>query len=259
MAGSTSTPQDLLRGLTLPVALVVAIVVAAAWIVAWATSDLLMGFLGMSGMIEIGSLQLAVFFVIMIVMMVAMMLPSALPMIVAYHGLTRLEAGQPTKPADRAATASFVAPYFLVWGAFGVAALLGLITLGLMSPLPGTLLFVPAFVLASAGVYQFTRTKQVCLAHCQSPMSFVMLHWRSGRWGAFRMGLRHSMYCVGCCWLFMIALFVAGAMSLVWMGVLSLAIFAEKVGTRPRLTSRVIAVILIALGALAAVGAFALR
>ena len=66
------------------------------------------------------------------------------------------------------------------------------------------------------------------------------------------MGLRHSMYCVGCCWLFMIVLFVAGSMSLVWMGGLSLAIFVEKVGIRPQVTPRVIGLLLVVLGGLVA-------
>jgi predicted metal-binding membrane protein len=63
------------------------------------------------------------------------------------------------------------------------------------------------------------------------------------------MGFRHSFYCIGCCWLFMLVLFVAGSMSLVWMGGLSIAIFVEKVGVRSRLVSRAIGVVLVALGA----------
>jgi predicted metal-binding membrane protein len=47
----------------------------------------------------------------------------------------------------------------------------------------------------------------------------------------------------------MLVLFVAGSMSLVWMGGLSIAIFVEKVGLRPRLVSRAIGVVLVALGA----------
>jgi len=86
-------------------------------------------------------------------------------------------------------------------------------------------------------------------------MGFVMHHWRSGRVGAWRMGLRHSLYCVGCCWLFMIVLFVAGSMSLVWMGGLSIAILAEKLGVRTAFLSRMIGLVLLGLGALVALGA----
>jgi predicted metal-binding membrane protein len=133
---------------------------------------------------------------------------------------------------------------------FGVSALLALAGLGVMgSMLIGPALFLPAGVLVAAGLWQVTRTKEVCLAHCTTPMGFVLHHWRNGRLGAMRMGFRHSFYCIGCCWLFMLVLFVAGSMSLVWMGGLSIAIFVEKVGVRSRLVSRAIGVVLVALGA----------
>ena len=70
------------------------------------------------------------------------------------------------------------------------------------------------------------------------------------------MGTRHALYCLGCCWLFMVVLFVAGAMSLVWMGAISVVIFAEKLGSRPRLTARAVGVAFLVLGGL--VGARAL-
>ena len=127
--------------------------------------------------------------------------------------------------------------------------------LGALGPFEGPLAYVPAFVLIAAGTYQMTRAKDVCLSGCQSPMSFVMLHWRSGRRGAFRMGTRHALYCLGCCWLFMLVLFVVGAMSLVWMGAISAVIFAEKVGTRQPLFSRVVGAVLIGLGGVVAVRA----
>jgi len=254
MAGEVSRGgAGLLKRLTAPVASIVAAVVILAWVVTWATMDVTMALLGLGGMTTgIGPVELALFFTILIVMMVAMMLPSALPMIIAYHELTRLEGGRPVKRADNVATGAFVAPYFLIWGAFAVAALIGLMALGALGPFQGPLVFVPAFVLIAAGAYQMTRAKDVCLSGCQSPMSFVMLHWRSGRRGALRMGTRHAVYCLGCCWLFMVALFVVGAMSLLWMGAISVVIFAEKVGTRQVLLSRGVGVVLIVLGTVVA-------
>src|SRR6266571_5119433 len=149
----------------------------------------------------------------------------------------------------------FFAPYFLVWGAFGVAALLALSALGLMGPMTGPLVFASAVTLVGAGLWQVTRTKEVCLTHCTSPMSFVLHHWRSGRSGAVRMGFRHSLYCIGCCWLFMLVLFVSGSMSLLWMGGLSVVIFAEKLGVRQDRFARAFGVVLVALGGLAVFGA----
>lgn len=236
-------------------ALAVALAVAAAWYVTWATSDLAMGFVMAAPMGSWDAVPWA--FLLLVVMMVAMMLPSALPMVLTYHDLSRLEGGEPTKPADVAGTAVFTSAYFAVWGLFAVAALIGLSAVGLLGPLDGTLALVPAGVLVAAGGWQVTRTKEACLTHCQSPMGFVMQHWRSGRVGAWRMGVRHALYCLGCCWLFMAVLFVMGAMSLAWMGAVSVAIFAEKVGWRRILVSRAIGVILVVAGILVAFQAVA--
>ena len=232
----------------------VAIAVAVAWYVTWSSMDL-MNELMMPEMAVSEPAALAVFLVLLAVMMVAMMLPSALPMILAYRGITRLEEGRPVRPADDVGTLLFVLPYFLVWGAFSVVALLGLMALGLIGPFTGALAFAPAVVLLAAGLYQFTRPKDVCLSHCESPMGFVMHHWRSGRAGAVRMGSRHAMYCVGCCWLFMLVLFVVGAMSLAWMGIVSIFIFAEKVGSERFPVKRLIGVVLLVLGGIVALRA----
>src|SRR3989454_11256472 len=244
-----SEPTALLRRITIPVAAAVAVVVGAAWYATWTSADFLMALMAPS---TITSTDLALFFALLLVMMVAMMLPSALPMILAYRGLSRLEGGRPVRPADNAGTILFVAPYFLVWGAFGVLALLGLLAVGLLGPFTGAFAFAPAAILLAAGAYQFTRPKDVCLSQCESPMGFVMRHWRSGRGGAVRMGMRHSLYCIGCCWLFLIVLFVNRALGLLGVGVVAIIIFAEKVNVRRFPVSRAIAVALIALGGILA-------
>jgi len=255
MAHAVAHPDtEPLARLTVPVAALVAAVVGLAWYVVWATQDVTMSVL--TPMMGFEAPQMAAFFAVMVVMMVAMMLPSALPMVLAYRGLTRLEGGRPVRPADDVGTVLFAVPYFLVWGLFAVLALFGLLALGLLGPFTGTLLLAPAAVLLAAGGYQFTRPKEVCLSHCESPLGFVMRHWRSGRAGALRMGLRHSFYCVGCCWLFMLVLFVTGAMSLVWMGLVSILIFVEKVGTRRFPVSKAIGGILLVFGGLLAAQAF---
>jgi predicted metal-binding membrane protein len=227
----TADPATLLRKLTWPVTAAVVVTVAVAWYVTWASSGLTMGVLMAPGMAA--STDLLLVFGLLVVMMVAMMLPSALPMVLTYHELSRLEHGEPTKAPDRVGTGIFTSAYFAIWGAFSLVAFLGLSALGLVGPLTGFLALVPAGILIAAGLWQVTRTKEACLTHCQSPMGFVMQHWRSGRRGAWRMGAEHAAFCIGCCWLFMLVLFVTGAMSLVWMGLISLAIFVEKIGWRP--------------------------
>src|SRR5437899_11494876 len=124
-----ATPPNLLRRLTIPVGLGVAALVAVAWYVTWTSSDRAMAVMAPA---TFGSTDLALFFALIVVMMVAMMLPSALPMTLAYHGITRLEDGRPTKPADVLGTVAFLIPYFVIWGLFGVAALLGLMAFGLI-------------------------------------------------------------------------------------------------------------------------------
>ena len=42
------------------------------------------------------------------------------------------------------------------------------------------------------------------------------------------MGLRHGLYCTGCCWALMLLLFVAGAMNLIWILFLTIVVALEK-------------------------------
>ena len=55
-----------------------------------------------------------------------------------------------------------------------------------------------------------------------------MTEWREGNWGALVMGVRHGAFCVGCCWLIMALLFVAGVMNLFWIAVIAAYVLAEK-------------------------------
>src|SRR2546422_4054958 len=163
-------PAWLLRHLTVPVAAAVVLAVGAAWYATWTSADVLMALTAPS---LFRSTDLVLFFALLVVMMVAMMLPSALPMIVAYRGMTRLEAGRPTKPADDAATALFIAPYFLVWGAFGGAALLALGAFGLLGSLTGPSAFASAVTLVAGGLWEGPPNKGGCFALSASPTCFV--------------------------------------------------------------------------------------
>ena len=83
-------------------------------------------------------------------------------------------------------------------------------------------------LLIAAGLYQWSALKQACLRRCRSPLEFVMTQWREGVRGAFVMGLRHGAYCLGCCWLLMLLLFVGGVMNLSWIAGLALFVLIEK-------------------------------
>ena len=83
-------------------------------------------------------------------------------------------------------------------------------------------------LLIAAGLYQLSPLKTACLKHCRAPASFLSQHWRPGLGGAWRMGLVHGAYCVGCCAVLMLLLFVGGVMNLVWIAGLSVLVLAEK-------------------------------
>ena len=86
-------------------------------------------------------------------------------------------------------------------------------------------------MLLLAGAFQFTPLKDACLRACRHPASFLRRHYRRGPGGAFALGARHGMFCVGCCWALMLVMFAAGAVSLIWMAALTALMVHEK--TRP--------------------------
>ena len=85
-----------------------------------------------------------------------------------------------------------------------------------------------AAILVAAGLWQLAPIKHACLRQCRSPVGFLAEHWRAGSRGAFRMGLVHGAYCVGCCWFLMTLLFFGGVMNLWWIGGLAAYVLLEK-------------------------------
>ena len=83
-------------------------------------------------------------------------------------------------------------------------------------------------LLLAAGTYQLTSLKQACLGRCSHPVSFISQYWRSGTSGAFRMGVAHGTFCLGCCWFLMALLFVGGVMNLYWIAGIATYVLAEK-------------------------------
>ena len=66
--------------------------------------------------------------------------------------------------------------------------------------------------------------------------------------GAFVMGLRHGLFCVGCCWALMALLFVGGVMNLAWIAALSIAVALEKLLPRGERLAALLGLVLIAAG-----------
>lgn len=182
----------------------------------------------MPAMMNWGPWDLVLVFVMWTVMMAAMMLPPASPMIAMYSRSAAVQRGH----SASLLTASFIAGYLAVWSAFSAIVTLaqwGLLSLRLVTPMMESAnTWLSAILLVSAGVFQFTRLKDVCLNKCRTPMGFLMTEWRPGPGGAFIMGLRHGTFCTGCCAAMMLLLFVLGVMNLVWIAVLTVAVLLEK-------------------------------
>ena len=172
---------------------------------------------------------LPLFLVAWQVMIAAMMLPSSLPLVRLFAGVSM---GQ---PHARAAMAGFLGGYALVWSAFGALALA--LDVGIHSAVDASdwlqqnEWLVGGSVLALAGAFQFTKLKDACLDKCRHPGAFIMRFYERGPGGGLRLGARHGAYCVGCCWALMLVMFAAGVASLVWMATLTAVMVHEK--TRP--------------------------
>ena len=139
--------------------------------------------------------------------------------------------------------------YLTAWTGFSVLATLaqwGLLTAALVSPMmASTSNILGAGLLLMAGFCQFSLLKYACLAHCRSPLGFLATEWREGSWGAFRMGLKHGVYCLGCCWALMGLLFAFGVMNLLWIAGLSILVLAEKIAPFERLVSSIAGLVFI--------------
>jgi predicted metal-binding membrane protein len=162
------------------------------------------------------------------VMTVAMMLPTSLPLVAFFRTFVR------TRPNRLSLVSLLVVGYVGVWAAF--AGLIHFGDIGVHETVARIgLLEANAWAISSAtfffaGVYQFTALKYRCLDKCRSPVSFVMQNWRGGRerWDAFRLGVHHGIFCLGCCWALMLLMFAVGVGNLGWMLVLAAVMATEK-------------------------------
>jgi len=182
------------------------------------------------------------------VMMAGMMLPSASPMLLLY-GVVARRSGERTAARQ---IYTLAAGYLMVWTVFslGVTALQRVLAQFLLvSPMMEvTSPVVGATLLLVAGVYQLTPLKQACLRTCQSPLGFLMSHWRTGPAAAWGMGVRHGAYCVGCCWALMLLLFAGGVMNLAVIAALTAFVAFEKLTPFGIHGARVSGVLLIGAG-----------
>jgi predicted metal-binding membrane protein len=161
-------------------------------------------------------------------MTIAMMLPTSLPLVALFHSFVR------RRPTQMRLVVLLIAGYLAVWTLFGAGVHLGdrgvheaVERVGWLSRNPWA---VAASTILLAGAYQFTPLKYHCLDKCRSPLSFIQQHWRGGREDveAFRLGVRHGLFCLGCCWSLMLLMFAVGVGNVAWMLVLGGVMVVEK-------------------------------
>ena len=197
------------------------------------------------------ALALVLFVVAWQAMVAAMMVPSTLPLVRLFAAAS---AGQ---PRSRAALAGFLGGYALVWTAFGWLAFVGdtmvHATVDHTPWLQQHEWLIAGGTLALAGAFQFTALKDRCLDVCRHPGAFLLRHYERGLGGAFRLGRRHGLFCLGCCWALMLLMFAAGVANLWWMAGLTALMVYEKTGTGGRRAVPVAGIALLACAALALV------
>lgn len=163
-----------------------------------------------------------------VLMTVAMMLPTTYPLLALFRRIVA------DRPDAHALVGLVVGGFLAVWLAFGLAAhVADLLVQAGLSRVPGLAArawAAGALVLAGAGLFQFSALKYRCLEACHTPFSFIMARWH-GRapWReAWRLGVAHGLFCIGCCWALMLLMFVVGTGNVGWMLVLAAVMAAEK-------------------------------
>jgi predicted metal-binding membrane protein len=262
-----ATDGTVLRRDRAVIVLAVAFLTALAWsYLLWLSAGMDMGGMDMAGLRTIPSgfglmmptdmpwraMEFAFVFAMWTVMMIGMMTPSAAPMFLMYARVGRQTEAH-GKPLS--ATVWFAAGYFLVWAAFALFATLVQWALERTALLDFTMAttdnVLGGLVFVAAGLYQWTRVNDLCLAECQRPFEFVMRHggYRRDAPGCVVLGFRHGAYCVGCCWALMALLLVGGVMNVLWIVLLALLAFLERVTSMGRLIARLAGIVLVAGGA----------
>jgi predicted metal-binding membrane protein len=174
--------------------------------------------------------RFGVTFSMWVVMMVGMMIPSVTPMVLTHAAIVRKSVA-PAAPF--VSSALLLGGYLVAWCGFSTVAALVHWALYRASLLDGHTLSVAPWagcvVLVVAGAFQLSPAKGACLSQCRAPLGYFLTEWREGHAGAVIMGLRHGLFCIGCCWALMAVLFAVGVMNVLWGAIITAFVLAEKV------------------------------
>ena len=174
------------------------------------------------------SILIIVFVASWTLMIVAMMLPTSLPLIALFRALIQ------DRPNHMQLVFLLVGGYLSMWMLFGIVAHIGDWGIHKFVEqnvwLRANSLMIGATTLMVAGLYQFTPLKYHCLDKCRSPLTFIMERWHGGneQKQAFRIGVDHGIFCIGCCWSLMLLMFVVGVGNIGWMLALGMVMAVEK-------------------------------
>src|SRR5215472_11527213 len=170
---------------------------------------------------------LVVFLACWQVMTVGMMLPSSMPMVYMMIHASRHQ------HHTRTVQGAFLAGYAVVWTVFALVAFLGDTQIHWLVHhwfwLDTHTWVIGATTFAVAGLFQFSPLKGRCLKQCRSPFSFFVRYYGKGVGAAWRLGVRHGAFCLGCCWALMLIMFGIGIGALAVMGLLAGVMLVEKV------------------------------
>jgi predicted metal-binding membrane protein len=224
--------------------IVIVALAAAAWAITVAQARSMGNGPGTMG------LALLPFLALWVLMMVAMMLPSVAPVAVLW---TRLISGASTGSGRVARMSLFLGGYLLAWAACGAVAFAAFAGSGrLLTASPTAAKWLGVAIFITAGIYQFTPWKDLCLRRCRSPIGALMYYLGfKGRSRDVRVGLHHGATCVGCCWGLMILLIAVGVMNVAVMAALAVVVFVEKLWRYGKPFGQAVGIVLVAIGVLA--------
>jgi len=161
-------------------------------------------------------------------MIAAMMLPTTLPLLALFRQITR------ARGDGNRLSALVIGGFFVVWLAFGLLAHLADAAIDRVAARDAWFVahgwLIGAAIVGGAGLFQFSALKYRCLEQCRTPFGFVVSRWhgRAPAREAFRLGIDHGVFCVGCCWALMLVMFVVGTGSIGWMLALAALTAGEK-------------------------------
>jgi predicted metal-binding membrane protein len=192
-----------------------------------------------------------------IIMAIAMMLPTASRMLTTYANIAGAAA---QKQIYAPSIYILAAGYLSVWIGFGFLATITqihvngwmgryLLDHGPWPPMLSGALFL------TAGLWQLTPLKQICLTKCHNPFPILFSRWSNNPTRIYRLGIEQGIYCLGCCWAIMLVMFAVGTMNLLWMAVAGLAMGWEK-SSKNKLVPAIISSLLVLIGIATLVAAY---